>query len=144
MACREARHRSESLFAMPRSAFGPLEDSTNANGWVIRVDSLGCLEPGCDSATSVHDPPASEQDIGITISPSPTSGLARLTLLHEGAVLLGVRVLDVQGRVISDIQFIRGAGWRECDLNLSGQPAGVYLVQVRTSEGWRMKKIVKE
>ncbi len=26
MACREARHRSESLFAMPRSAFGPLED----------------------------------------------------------------------------------------------------------------------
>jgi hypothetical protein len=125
-------------------AFGPLEDSTNQNGWVIRVDSFGCLEPGCQLNSAIEDPPTPKQDIGITLSPNPTSGQARLTLAHEGAVLLGVRVLDVQGRVVSDMQFLRGAGWRECVVDLGGEPAGVYLVQVRTSEGWGVRKIVKQ
>jgi hypothetical protein len=125
-------------------AFGPLEDSTNQNGWVIRVDSFGCLEPGCQLNSAVEDPPTSEQDIGITLSPNPTSGQVRLALAHEGAVLLGVRVLDVQGRVVSDMQFLRSAGWRECVVDLGGELAGVYVVQVRTSEGWGGKKIVKQ
>ncbi|MFN0215916.1 MAG: T9SS type A sorting domain-containing protein [Saprospiraceae bacterium] len=120
------------------------EDSTKQNGWILRVDSLGCLEPGCDSTISVHDPPTPEQDIGITLSPNPTSGQAQLTLTHLGAVLLGVRVLDVQGRVVSDVQYLRNDGWRECVLDLGGQPAGVYVLQVRTSEGWGVRKIVKQ
>ncbi|MEI7586930.1 hypothetical protein, partial [Runella sp.] len=35
-------------FVLCGGAYGPIADSTYANGWVIRVDSLGCLEPGCD------------------------------------------------------------------------------------------------
>ena len=114
-------------------AFGPLEDSTNQNGWVIRVDSLGCLEPGCQLNSAIEDPPTPEQDIGIILSPNPTSGQALLALAHEGAVLLGVRGLGMQGRVVSDVQFLRSAGWRECEVDLGGEPAGVYLVQVRAS-----------
>ncbi|MDO8366652.1 MAG: T9SS type A sorting domain-containing protein [Saprospiraceae bacterium] len=131
-------------FALCGTAFGPLEDSTYQNGWVIRVDSLGCLEPGCQLSSAIEDLPAAEQDIGITLSPNPTSGQARLALTHEGAVLLGVRVLDMQGRVVSDMQFLRSAGWRECMVDLGGEPAGAYVVQVRSSEGWGVKKIVKQ
>ncbi len=130
-------------FALCGTAFGPLEDSTNQNGWVIRADSFGCLEPGCQLNSAIEDPPVPEQDIGITLSSNPTSGQARLTLTHEGAVLLGVRVLDMQGRVVSDIQFLRAAGWRECEVDLGGELAGVYWVQVRTSEGRATRKIVK-
>ncbi|MDO8366653.1 MAG: hypothetical protein Q7T20_07655, partial [Saprospiraceae bacterium] len=97
-------------FVLCGGAFGSLDDSTNANGWVIRVDSFGCLEPGCQLNSAVEDPPIPEQDIGLSLSPNPTSGQSRLTLTREGAVLLGVRVLDVQGRVVSDVQFLRGAG----------------------------------
>ncbi len=131
-------------FVLCGGAYGPLEDSTYQNAWVIRVDSLGCLEPGCQLNSAVEDPPAPEQDIGITLSPNPTIGQARLTLAHEGAVLLGMRVLDVQGRVVSDMQFLRSAGWRECAVDLGGESSGVYVVQVRTSEGWGVRKIVKE
>ena len=53
-------------------------------------------------------------------------------------------MLDVQGRVVSDMQFLRSAGWRECVVDLSGEPAGVYIVQIRTSEGWATKKIIKQ
>ncbi|MFN0215632.1 MAG: hypothetical protein ACKVT2_15350, partial [Saprospiraceae bacterium] len=74
-------------FALCGTAFGPLEDSTWQNGWVIRVDSLGCLEPGCQLNSAVEDPPAAELDIGINLSPNPTSGQARLALTQEGAVL---------------------------------------------------------
>ncbi len=131
-------------FVLCGGAYGPLQDSTYANGWVIRVDSLGCLEPGCQLNSAIENPPAPDQDIGITISPNPTNGQARLALAHEGAVLLGVRILDVQGRVVSDIQYLRSAGWRECSLDLGGEASGVYVVQVRSSEGWGVRKIVKE
>ncbi|MDO8368487.1 MAG: T9SS type A sorting domain-containing protein, partial [Saprospiraceae bacterium] len=131
-------------FVLCGLAFGPLNDSTNQNGWVIRVDSFGCLEPGCQLNSAIEDPPAIEQNIGITLSPNPTSGQARLALTHDGAVLLGVRVMDVQGRVVSDVQFLRSAGWRECVVDLDGEPAGVYVVQVRTSEGRGVRKIVKQ
>jgi hypothetical protein len=131
-------------FVLCGRAFGPLEDSTNQNGWVIRVDSFGCLEPGCQLNSAIEDPPTPEQDIGITLSPNPTSGQATLALTHEDAVLLGVRVLDVQGRVVSDMQFLRSAGWREWMVELGGEPVGLYVVWVRTSEGWAVKKIIKE
>ncbi len=117
---------------------------TNSNGWILRVDSLGCLEPGCQLNSAIEDPPTPEQDIGIALSPNPTSGQARLALTHEGAMLLGLRVLDVQGRVVSDMQFLRAARCRECVVVLGWEPAGVYLVQVRTSEGWGVRKIVKQ
>jgi hypothetical protein len=39
---------------------------------------------------------------------------------------------------------LRAAGWRECEVDLGGEPAGVYFVQVRSSEGWAIKKIVKQ
>lgn len=130
-------------FVLCGRAFGPLEDSTNQNAWIIRVDSLGCMEPGCDTVfTDTQDPPQ-EPDVGILLSPNPTSGEVRLALADPDAMLLGVRLLDMQGRVLEDVQFRREAGWRECVLSLAGQPAGVYLVQARTSRGWAVRKVVK-
>lgn len=131
-------------FVLAGRAFGPLEDSTWSNGWVIRVDSLGCLEPGCDTVfTAVHDPPAGEEDAGLSLYPNPTAGALHLALTESDALLLGARLLDAQGRVLYDVQFRREAGWRACSLDLGGQPAGVYVVQVRTTKGWVVRKIIK-
>ncbi|MDX1911340.1 MAG: T9SS type A sorting domain-containing protein, partial [Saprospiraceae bacterium] len=139
----EAVEMPDKGFVLCGTAFGLLEDSTNQNGWVIRVDSLGCLEPGCHLNSPVEEPPAAVPDIGLALSPNPTTGQVHLALTHEGAVLLGVRVLDVQGRTVSDIQYKRSAGWRECDLDLGAEPAGVYVVQVHTSEGAGARKVIK-
>lgn len=139
----EAVEMPDKGFVLCGTAFGLLEDSTNQNGWVIRVDSLGCLEPGCHLNSPVEEPPAAVPDIGLALSPNPTTGQVHLVLTHEGAVLLGVRVLDVQGRTVSDIQYKRSAGWRECDLDLGAEPAGVYVVQVHTSEGAGARKVIK-
>ncbi len=131
-------------FVVCGRAYGPIEDSTYQNAWVIRVDSLGCLEPGCDSTiTAAHDPPGPSA-VGLSLSPNPTTGEARLLLSDPEAVLLGVRVLDIQGRTVSDVQYLRSAGWRGCVLDLGGQPAGVYVVQVRTSKGWGVGKVLRK
>ncbi len=118
------------------------EDSTKQNGWILRVDSLGCLEPGCDGSSAAPEPPG--EGPGIALSPNPTGGAFRIALTRPGEVLLGVRLLDLQGRLISDLQYLRSAGWRECELDLSGQPSGAYLVQVRTSAGWALRKVLKQ
>lgn len=97
-------------FVLAGRAFGPLEDSTWSNGWVIRVDSLGCLEPGCDSVfTAAHDPPLSEE-VTLALYPNPTDGIVHLSLTEPEARLLGARLLDAEGRVLYDVQFRREAG----------------------------------
>ena len=128
-------------FVVCGRAFGPLKDSTNSNGWVIRVDSLGCLEPGCDTLyTAVLDPPG--RDAEVLVFPNPTTGQFRLAA-PEGAVLLGARLLDLQGRVLEDVQFLRAARVREAAFSLDSQPAGVYVLMIRTDRGWVLRKVVK-
>ena len=130
-------------FVLAGRAFGPLEDSTWQNAWVIRVDSLGCLEPGCDSVfTAVHDPPLSEET-ALTLYPNPTDGIVHLSLTEPEVRVLGLRLLDAQGRVIYDVQFRREAGWKACDFDLGAQLPGVYVVQVRTTMGWVVRKIIR-
>ena len=83
------------------------------------------------------------QDInGLSIFPNPTTNRIYLTLTEPDVELLSVRLLDAQGQVIEHIRYPR-AGWRICVLDLGAQPAGVYVVQVRTGLGWAIRKVVK-
>lgn len=92
------------------------------------------------SPTEEPSPPAYE---GIALAPNPALGEVTLSLTDPEAALLRLRLIDVQGRVLSDVQYDRSAGERAGVLHLAGQPAGVYIVQVMTTKGWGARKIVK-
>ena len=129
----------DSGFVLCGIAYGPLADSTYQNGWVIRVDSLGCLEPGCDTIISTASP-ISDEVAGITVFPNPTSD--EITVQTE-QIILGYRLVDLSGRVVQDLQFTRQAGVRQFVVPLREQAAGVYLLAVHTEKGWLVKKIIK-
>ncbi|MBI1266600.1 MAG: T9SS type A sorting domain-containing protein, partial [Cryomorphaceae bacterium] len=106
--------------------------------WLFKVDSLGCLEPGC------HLVNVEEITIGLenTLSayPNPTSGLANITF----ALPPGFRdtqteliVVDLTGREVHRealSAFALTSGTIQIDL--SNQPAGIYLAQWVSGNTW--------
>jgi hypothetical protein len=76
---------------------------------VIGIDEAGALE-------------------GIQLFPNPTSG--RLTLAFAGALDAGtVRVVDLAGRMAVEKNLVAGS-LQSLEIDLSGLPSGLYLVEV--------------
>jgi Secretion system C-terminal sorting domain len=70
--------------------------------------------------------------------PNPTTGLVQLTGLGEGAQ---VTVVDALGRTVVKTM---NATSNTVDLDLSAQPKGLYLVQVRAGEALNTQRLVVE
>jgi hypothetical protein len=109
------------------------------DAWAVKVDSLGCLEPGCDGSVAAPEPGAA---IGLSIRPNPVADW--LAVASPEAVLLGLRLTDLSGRVLEDVQFFRQHGLREYRLSLAALPPGLYVLSVRTEKGWVVEKVVKQ
>lgn len=100
-----------------------------------------CDTLGINAPVAVKEPTQLLPDEGISISPNPTIGDAMLSLTDTDAALLHVRLLNVRGQVLSDIQHSKSQ--RTALLNLSGLPAGVFIVQVQTTKGQYIERVVK-
>jgi len=88
-----------------------------------------------------------ENDLYISISPNPTSGVCRLTLpclpltpSCRGGI---VEVYSVLGEKIYSAPLLKGGDGGGL-LDLSSAPSGIYFLQLKTSEGTAVKKIIKE
>jgi hypothetical protein len=72
--------------------------------------------------------------------PNPVSGW--VTLKNPGASILEIRVQDARGRIVPTLNNTKLSG-EELVLNLDNLPAGIYFLQVRTTQGWKFGKLVK-
>jgi photosystem II stability/assembly factor-like uncharacterized protein len=82
---------------------------------------------------------AAETLVGVTVSPNPVLDVLRFDIEGIGAnepVL--VTLCDLSGR-----QLIQQTVF-EKQLNVGYLPSGIYLLKLETSEGWAMRKIVRE
>jgi hypothetical protein len=127
---------SDAGFLMYGFAFNDNNDQQDA--WAVKVDSLGCLEPGCAGSVAAPEPGAA---IGLKVWPNPAVNW--LTVEAQDGLLLGLRLSDMSGRVIEDVQFFRQHAEQEYRLSLAALPPGVYLLSVRTDKGWASEKVVK-
>jgi hypothetical protein len=128
---------SDAGFLMCGFAYRP--DNYRADAWVVKVDNLGCLEPGCDSMVAALE---SGMATGIEVYPNPVTNW--LTVESEENILLGLRLSDMSGRVVEDVQFFRQYQVRGYRLSLASLPPGVYVLSIRTHKGWASEKVVKE
>lgn len=96
------------------------------------ITSLGCQAPvGISTINS---------GAWLSLLNNPTSGLVEFsTTATKGN--LDVQVTDLAGRIILTSSF---QNQNRCSFDLSAYPAGVYLMQVNSSEGRAIRKIVKE
>lgn len=144
---------------------GALEDkngefNNNSYTWLLRVDSMGCFEPGCCQldtiqmieVDSVFVPDTLDvEKNGVTIYPNPTSDVLTVLLPKVcSAQYSGENTgISYTIRNISGIMFKEGKiGQRAVsfDINVKDMPNGIYFLEVRDKgrDMHSLKKFVVE
>lgn len=77
----------------------------------------------------------------LSVSPNPTSGWLQISL-PEGNRLEAVRVMDLSGKTVRNLEL--GAAAAQTELDLSGLPKGIYALQARAEGQVFVKKVVVE
>jgi hypothetical protein len=92
-------------------------------------------------ATSAPNP----ADFNMSISPNPATDQSWLLLDLPVAQEIGIRIFDCLGRPLRTVEAptLRLPGQFRLPLDLSGLPAGIYLIQVQTPAGVKSKKVLK-
>lgn len=117
--------------------FGP-QDKGGTNPWVLMLDSLGCLTPGCGDGeqivTAVREPiPPSLYPV--LIIPNPASGV--VTIGFDSPVLLDVVasavITDFSGREVLYSAWPRGQS--SLQLGIPHLSSGLYVVRLEDARG---------
>ncbi len=77
----------------------------------------------------------------LSVSPNPTSGWLQISL-PEGNTLEALRVMDLSGKTVQNLEL--GAAASKTELNLSSLPKGMYVLQARCEGRVFVKKVVVE
>lgn len=76
----------------------------------------------------------------MTLFPNPTKGVIRFEMNQPDAVLGLFRLFDIKGTLLVE-EFCESNVF---DLDLSGRPSGVYLIEFRNKNSVYTNKIIKE
>lgn len=80
---------------------------------------------------------------GLKLFPNPTTGKFILSSQLETATNLGVRIFDAQGRTVHNYEITTETGAFQKEFDLKALPAGLYLVETKTSTEKKTFRLVK-
>ena len=111
--------------------------------WLLKLDSLGCAEPGCqtDMFSTVDLQEALQQTVSMAeLSLLPNPAHHNVTLSTESGTLSQVIITDIRGR----LAFSQLAAGAQIIIATEDWPSGVYLVKAFDEKGrfMRSKKLV--
>ncbi len=117
--------------------------SGGQDGWLVKLDSTGCLSSGCGEPTGLFET-ASSSPFTISVSPNPISTQAIIKVDGLSQRLLNepyqLRVYDLQGKLVQQPEtgFLVSDTWIQCIFKPEGLHAGIYLIEVVTYGGERL------
>lgn len=121
-------------------AFPDPNDSTqsNSNTWILKLDSMGCLIPGCDTIVAgVNDVSLSNNNNHITVFPNPTHSTATVVINQgppNGEVSFALHNLTGQ-QVQAKTHRLNSYGYGEWQIDCSRFSPGIYFYQVTYEKG---------
>lgn len=80
----------------------------------------------------------------ILVFPQPADDILYLRFLNAGFSKVEIRMLDLLGKQVQASQVFRVAGNGQAEWNVSGLPAGLYILEMETEKGIARKRIVVE
>jgi len=121
------------------SACGMLNDGQQ-DLWVIRVDSFGCLVPGCQMYDHI-----AEQGVELHVGLYPNPAHDRVYISFRSARDPSGEFVMYNSSGEAVRRFKSGGASEEIDLDISSQPVGLYLLRYEDKQGTRWEsKFVKE
>jgi Secretion system C-terminal sorting domain len=123
--------------------FGTLANPYIEKSFLMKLDSVGCMTPGCDQTviTNINEP--KDRSAGFQLSPNPTNGIFNIAPLGENfnqTVNTLISVYNNNGQLIlREKRTLYNATF-----DLSKQAPGIYHVSVTTDNGvYYLDKLVK-
>lgn len=136
-------------------AVGGLEDGADpvfhnqTKVWLLRVDSMGCITPGCDADTLIFTPTRDIDgttelaQVFFTVYPNPVIDLVNITFLtSEKTTDTYLTLRDINGKSLVHNKINNRS--QNHQINMTGFPAGIYLLSYEKSgKILQSEKIVK-
>lgn len=113
-----------------------LGDSTGSDFWLVKLDSMGCLVPGCDTITNVGIAPIETAGTQLTVYPNPAKYTARVLLNHGTPnAELDFTLFGLSGQaILTQKHQLNPYGFAEWIIDLDGLAPGTYIYHI-TSGG---------
>ncbi len=119
--------------------FGPVEKG-NANVWVVMLDSLGCIKPGCGDGLQLIDPQtAIEWEASLSgvmkLYPNPAHSEVQLAIVGDGIIGHADRfeIWSIDGRRRYEQQL--APDFSEQTIPIIGWSPGLYIVRLQDASG---------
>ncbi|MBL0043426.1 MAG: T9SS type A sorting domain-containing protein [Flavobacteriales bacterium] len=108
----------------------------NQDVWVVKVDSLGCIIPGCDDISTVITVQATNLKDALLVYPNPAHGSTTVKVtLPAGSPFaedLRLRLVSAQGQEV----LVQNATVGENQLPLKGLAGGIYYLHLTNGSTW--------
>lgn len=105
-------------FLLSGYGFNPNDSVNTQDAWLLKVDSFGCLTPGCQFV-GIENIPFSREEIKIY----PNAARDKIQFEHSGKIL-SYRIADYSGKLLM------AGNYLEYGINVEQLPSGIYVVQV--------------
>ncbi len=120
-------------------------DPTTSGVYSVEMtDSAGCTYTSDTLMVVITALNEAATGTALTLSPNPTSGRFTLSCVGATATTHTLRVMDLAGRVITELQASPVAGQLQLELDLSAQTAGMYLIELSNGSSRSFARIVKQ
>lgn len=104
--------------------------------WVVKVDSIGCLVPGCDDFSTAITAQVTNLKDALSVAPNPAHGRAVVTvslpLSMSSSGTLRLRMVSAIGQEVLVVSAVVGAN----DLDIGGLASGLYHVHLTSGSTW--------
>ncbi len=118
-------------------AFNDLPSPKGSQGWLLKLDSLGCDKPGCATNTSTEEISAA---VFFSVFPNPSSDKISIAINKENHEDFRVEFLDIQGRILFNTKILAQNSSVEIDVN--NYTSGIYFVKVSSSSISEVQKVL--
>ncbi len=107
-------------------------DSTGSDFWLLKLDNMGCLVPGCDTITEVGIQPIETTGAQVTVYPNPATYKATVLLNHGTPnAEIDFTLFGLSGQaIITQKHSLNPYGFGEWAIDLAGLPPGLYLYRI--------------
>lgn len=106
----------------------------NACVYVIKTDSMGCIEPGCHLTGTSGTPPVA--DAGITVYPNPATDDVYVAFSADYTWKTTLSLVDITGRRILHRVLQPGeVAGQPIQLPVANWPKGMYLLHIQHQDG---------
>ena len=97
------------------------------------------LEVTVDNTVGFNEP---GNDLGISISPNPTTGLITLKLRSNGVEMINLKVMNSFNAVIYQAENMKISKAHSQLIDLGNAPSGIYFIYLETNESTIIKKLI--